>query len=282
MKRWLILAAALLAGHVFAQSRGEISFWESVRDSKNPAELRAYLQQYPNGTFKAIAEARLAGLEKAPTARAAEPPPPLKPLTAETRMPVAGDTWTYSLTYPRIRGQWGQTPRPPSVHVVTVSAITDGKIFDQLSVDGGSRSEIRHSPEAYFGPEGVSLFSPYLVAYRDLRPRMSVGRVTILDPECGGTRQVCDASGRVIGPETVQTRAGTFNAVKVVVEETWRSSGNTAGGGSVAGLMGGRIVTAWYVPELKRVAKVQSRLTVGDLPPVDSNFDLELTSYRVK
>ena len=42
----------------------EISFWESVRDSKNPAELQAYLDQFPNGVFAPLAKARLAALAR--------------------------------------------------------------------------------------------------------------------------------------------------------------------------------------------------------------------------
>jgi adenylate cyclase len=34
----------------------ELSFWESVRESDNPALLRAYLQKYPNGEFSALAQ----------------------------------------------------------------------------------------------------------------------------------------------------------------------------------------------------------------------------------
>ena len=37
-------------------------FWESIRGSSNPAELEAYLEQFPAGVFRALAEARLAAL----------------------------------------------------------------------------------------------------------------------------------------------------------------------------------------------------------------------------
>jgi adenylate cyclase len=37
----------------------ELSFWESVRESDNPALIRAYLEKYPNGEFRALAEIRL-------------------------------------------------------------------------------------------------------------------------------------------------------------------------------------------------------------------------------
>ena len=37
-------------------------FWQSIMNSQNPAEFEAYLAQFPNGVFRALAEARLAAL----------------------------------------------------------------------------------------------------------------------------------------------------------------------------------------------------------------------------
>jgi hypothetical protein len=36
----------------------ELLFWESIKDSTNPAEYRAYLEQYPNGSFVRLARIR--------------------------------------------------------------------------------------------------------------------------------------------------------------------------------------------------------------------------------
>ena len=41
------------------QLAAERGFWESVKDSEDPADLRAYLEQYPEGTYKALASNRL-------------------------------------------------------------------------------------------------------------------------------------------------------------------------------------------------------------------------------
>jgi hypothetical protein len=68
--------------------RAEILFWESIREDNAPADLRAYLERFPNGTFAPLARARLAALQPRPTALAAvvpvplptQPPPPLPPL----------------------------------------------------------------------------------------------------------------------------------------------------------------------------------------------------------
>ncbi|HTO47629.1 MAG TPA: serine/threonine-protein kinase [Burkholderiales bacterium] len=50
----------------------EALFWESVRASTNPAELRAYLAKYPDGTFAPLARTRLDALAAVEAKRAAE------------------------------------------------------------------------------------------------------------------------------------------------------------------------------------------------------------------
>ena len=48
----------------------ELTFWESIQESRDPAEFAAYLHQYPQGTFTELAEARqraLLGEQAAPT-----------------------------------------------------------------------------------------------------------------------------------------------------------------------------------------------------------------------
>lgn len=37
----------------------ELAFWESVRESDNPAMYEAYLEKYTEGAFAALAKARL-------------------------------------------------------------------------------------------------------------------------------------------------------------------------------------------------------------------------------
>ena len=43
----------------------ETVFWQSVMNSTNPAEFEAYLSQFPNGVFRALAETRLTALRAA-------------------------------------------------------------------------------------------------------------------------------------------------------------------------------------------------------------------------
>jgi adenylate cyclase len=46
----------------------ELLFWESVRNSDNPSSLQAYIEKYPDGDFKTLAEIRLAELGAQPRA----------------------------------------------------------------------------------------------------------------------------------------------------------------------------------------------------------------------
>ncbi len=50
----------------------EIAFWNTVKDSKSPAVVEAYLERYPNGTFSGLARVLVTQL-KDPPAKAKEP-----------------------------------------------------------------------------------------------------------------------------------------------------------------------------------------------------------------
>jgi adenylate cyclase len=45
-----------------AEMKLQITYWESVKDSDDPAMFRAYLEKYPNGHFKELASVRLGQL----------------------------------------------------------------------------------------------------------------------------------------------------------------------------------------------------------------------------
>jgi Caspase domain/Putative peptidoglycan binding domain len=48
-------------------SEVELEFWRSIKESNKPEELNAYLTNYPNGTFKPLALARIAELQNGPS-----------------------------------------------------------------------------------------------------------------------------------------------------------------------------------------------------------------------
>jgi hypothetical protein len=283
--RHILVAALLTTGTAHAQSSGEIAFWESVRNSANPAELQAYIDQYPNGTFVVLAKSRLAALERKPAAAPARPVAPAPAAStaqsvraSDSRMPLAGDAWTYRLSYPRLRGQWGQTMRPPQMHTVRIGTVAEDRIIDQFSIDGGTPIPVEHPRGSYLLPEGVSIYSPYLVAFGGTG-QARLGAITIRDAMCAGQYN-CRASGRIHGQETVTVPAGQFLASKVVIEQEWQPVAMSGQQG--ARFVGGRTLTVWYVPELRRAVRYSSRQTVGDMPPIETNFDLELVSFDLK
>ena len=57
----------------------ELKFWESVKDSRNANELRAYLDQYTNGKFAQLAQARINALEAVPKTQVAAVEPSSAP-----------------------------------------------------------------------------------------------------------------------------------------------------------------------------------------------------------
>jgi PDZ domain/Sel1 repeat/Putative peptidoglycan binding domain len=62
-----VLATVLLAPVNPAATQAdspEVTFWESVRDSKDPDELEAYLEAFPNGEFASLARIRLKKLQR--------------------------------------------------------------------------------------------------------------------------------------------------------------------------------------------------------------------------
>jgi PQQ-dependent catabolism-associated CXXCW motif protein len=64
----------------------ELAFWNSVKDAKNAAEIKTYLDKYPKGTFAGIAKVRYDELQAAAATPAKVSPPPQ---TAPTRVAVA-------------------------------------------------------------------------------------------------------------------------------------------------------------------------------------------------
>jgi hypothetical protein len=255
----------------------EIMFWESIRASNDPADFRAYLEQYPQGRFATLARNRLAALGHTPAP--AKPAPTSSAAPAQTatsapasRLPSQGDTWTYRLTEPK------RTDGPKQRnYTVKVSAASLSGIVEQYSIDHGPTGEWTHKGERHVVALGKSVFAPYLLAFGDL-PQGNLGRLQVVDPACGAV-YVCQASGRILARETIRVPAGTFDTVRVEVQHNWRP---VAMSGPQGAQNGGRTLTVWYSLAAKRAVKFSSRPTFGPLGPIDADFDLELVSYRLQ
>jgi hypothetical protein len=66
------VAAAPATATTFAPDR-EAMFWDSVKSSSDPAELKAYLDAFPNGTFAPLATARIRSIENSRQQASAAP-----------------------------------------------------------------------------------------------------------------------------------------------------------------------------------------------------------------
>jgi hypothetical protein len=253
----------------------EIMFWESMRHSTNPADFRAYLEQYPQGKFVALARNRLAAL--APAVGAAPGAAALAPSTAPKssgRLPRQGDTWTYQLTEPkRVDG-----PKQRS-YTVKVSAASPSAISEEYAIEGDVSGRWTHDGSRDVIPVGRPVFAPYLLAFTDLPSAGGLGRVQIAQGACGSA-YLCQASGRVVRRESIKVAAGTFDAVRVEVDHSWRPV--TISGPQGANSFGSRKITVWYAAAAKRAVRFSSRAVAGDFAPIDTDFDLELVSYQLQ
>ena len=245
-------------------ARVESAFWESIRASVDPADFQTYLEQFPNGMYAQAARDRLAALQ--PTLK---PAVAAQPKSSAGPLPQVGDTWTYRLREPsRADG-----PKERS-YVVKVAAADPRGIVEHYAVDGGPAGEWTHKGERELLGLGKSVLAPYLLAFGELPS--SLGRLQIRD--CGLT-YICEATARVIGWEKVKVPAGLFDALKVEVRQEWRPVAMMGPQG--AQLNGGRNLYVWYSRETKRAVKFSSRATFGEVPPIDPDFELELSDYRL-
>jgi hypothetical protein len=169
-----------------AEANQEAIFWESVRSSSSPAELKAYLDRYPEGTFAPLARARLDTLAAAAAKAAAEPklnlPPRAGSEQATLRVPARVDPgrydgrWTAQLgCEPFMERKASRTEHPVEVRagearIASGKSGTPGSWYvsgrvtddDRLSLVGaGISSVVAYKGEPYvarfdgrFGPAG--------------------------------------------------------------------------------------------------------------------------------
>jgi uncharacterized caspase-like protein len=255
----------------------EITFWESIKASVDAADFRAYLDQYPKGRFAALAKNRIAALEKEPalvelTAPAA--PPTVTASIASTsvvqaagsRLPQRGDLWTYRVTEPN---------RAPRTLNVTVGAASPAGILEHFFLERGGSGDWAHTPGNYLVAAGLPVFSPYLAAFQELAPGTRLRGIEMHDRSCTGFYR-CEASGKVVGNETITVPAGRFDTVKVALETSWVPTYSARGGLIV------RDLTVWYAPAVKRAVKFTSRASLGKDQRIATDFELELTNYTLK
>jgi hypothetical protein len=246
-------------------SQVEITFWESVQNSTDPAELQAYLDQYPNGKFSSLAKLRINKLKQAaPTAAAPAPEVEAAPVSPDD--PNPGDTWSYRY----IDGWFPDRPQPKIQHTI-VSAV-DGVFVDRMTGPAGSDELTYTSIPKMVERIGRRLeFWPYFLTSGALYPGRSF-KFTYVDKDNFGPWQVY---AEVIGPESVVVPAGSFNAIKVTLSGTRTPTMTQAN--SPAPTRMKQIV--WYSKQVKRVVKYMVLTSYSGRELIRDTYELE--SYKL-
>ncbi|HYD56429.1 MAG TPA: caspase family protein [Burkholderiales bacterium] len=196
------------------------------------------------------------------------PTPVASASASDARLPKIGDRWEYVFTDVLTRRK-----QPLRFDVVGVSS--EG-ILDRLET-GGQTLTRAHAPGAdlFFTNGGHAWhLSPYLLTFGE----PSTGErweaiVPLNDLNCAQLVR-CRYEGRAAGTERVTTPAGTFDALKIVVEFHGQSA-NTAREPEV------KRATFWYAAAAKRLVKASLRTVSGGQFNPQPDFDLDLVSYKL-
>jgi len=247
------------------EAAGEVAFWNSIQTSNRADEYRAYLRQYPQGRFIALAQTRIAALSPSPTPVVANPsgPPPVS--AAASPLPRAGDTWRYRVQDEYMFGDLFVT--------ATVDDVNDGGVTETWTTtsDAKVRSTFVPLKPGFHPLPGLDRtppeFAPYLLASGRLRPGGPIGdqlrRIDQVD---------VPLKARVAGEEDVVVQAGRFRAIKLVLSGQARGRG--AGRGPIATEQ-----IVWYAPEVKRIVKYSVSTKVAGAP--QEATQLELIEYKL-
>jgi uncharacterized caspase-like protein len=275
-------APTLVAANPSARDQMDLEFWNSVKTSNTPADYQAYLAQFPQGTFAALARARAGG-----SAQVSRPAPGLGPAPVPTqvaaaapsamigvgiedsRFPRVGDSWEYR--YSDLTSRQSRTLRYQIAGVSRAGIVESGGL-------GDPRDRRVYAPGAQLLFNDIWDFSPYLTSFG---APATGHRWRALEPVkglvyCSQASISCRFEGRVAGVEKVTVPAGTFEAVKVSVDMV-----------SYINLGIARTVTTemlfWYAERAKRMVKASVRTfgTSASGQVVSTDYDMELTSYKL-
>lgn len=154
----------------------ELVFWESIRDSRNPAEFQAYLNAYPQGRFVSLAKLRLAAF----TPPKPPPPAPRKPEPKPAPKPAAPPP---------------AAPKPPPAEKQGEAVITEApapaaawaKVEDLSGIGLRQRSKVMECWQPPSLPKGTGTLRTEVRIYYDDKGRVigaaySGGNGDLADP----------------------------------------------------------------------------------------------------
>ena len=253
------------------EAAGELAFWNSIQTSNRVDEYRAYLRQYPNGRFAALAQTRVAALgpavppapAAATTTRPADAAASTAPLLAARPdlLPHAGDTWRY-----RVQDQF----RLGDLYVTArVNAVTDEGIAETWTTTSDAQVRTALAPRSlgFYALPDWTLAPPEFAPYLQASGLLRAGQV-IADQQRRVDQVMVPIKASVEGEEDVTVAAGRFRATKLVL----RGQGVQTRGGTRTAVLTEQIV--WYAPEVKRIVKQTISTRVGSVLREASSYEL--------
>lgn len=262
----------------------ELAFWNSIKDSADPADFDAYLKRYPSGSFAGLARNRVAAATHSPpvvkippavaspsppqTVRPEEPARPAQVSTPEARgtnialrtpdaatiraahhAPHIGDRWTYQFIDER-----HNVTQATITHEII--AIDPDTVTEQLALVGKPSQASQQA--SVLGPRvlerdlagfTVTEFAPFLAA----RAELQVGKTWADIP---GLTHMSEfdrwrVQAKVVGRENVRVPAGEFDAYKVELEASRPHSVSPFDTLYVSRIS----LVAWYSAQTGRVVK---------------------------
>lgn len=279
----LVLVLGLWQGPSVAQapaSQEELLFWDTIKNSANPADFQEYLKQYPNGRFAGLARIRARGTASAP--RGPGPAAATAALatarSGAAAFPVPGESWKYRFLDRKY------SPRHPQQYEVRVVKADGDAITESLAAAGGAAKDtVLHTADLAFLPRPLPNtkvameFAPYWIWRTEpmaSRLRIRSGSGYPLDRNTAQWQVDLTSSP---APAPVAVTAGTFNgAVKVEMKGTRQFSNDPSRRGyEVARFQ----VTAWYAKEAGRVLKIEHQAWYGDSQPASDEV-IELLEHN--
>lgn len=275
----------------------ELAFWNSIKDSTNAADFRAYLEQYPAGSFAGLARNRIASAAArgAPLAMAtaAAPQPAAAPASATkginvasrapdaatarsaSRAPLIGDSWTYRLVDER-------HDRLLATVTHEVAAVTASTVSETITIKEQARWRSQEDTplEVHLFEqrltEGVVLqqFAPFLGVHAELAVGGNWKNIPGLSAM--SAFDAWQSSAKIVAREKITLPAGEFDAYRMEFEARRRAPTSPIDRTVI------RIVlTAWYAPEAKRVVKIV-RKTYSQQDRLQDTDRYELLGYNVR
>jgi hypothetical protein len=235
----------------------------AARQAEEERQRSAAAKRPPPSPAEGVILAPDTPAAKAPTPAVVERPPAEAPRAAGSPLlPSPGDTWSYRYVDGFRRGEVARL-------TYRVDAVGDAGVGETLRVsnrpDYASSITVARVPR-FSGHSGLDYappdLAPYLQAYYKLEEDARLPAIQRVFTSDATVRMQM----RIAGRERVTVPAGTFDAIKVVVEGRGETFINRVPMHS--------IVTIWYAPAAKRFVKFDARTYERTLPQELSTFEL--------